>query len=508
MFRFSSRCWMISILAIGYLSLTIPLIGFAQLKNTEKRKSPSSMIKESDLDYRLWEGFLLIRKANSGDPQAQHELGLRYFSGRGLFADTAKSVIWLKRAAEQELDIAHYNLSLFYLNGWGVDWNPFYAFHYLLKAAIKNMPEAQFALSLMYTENLVVPKNHPEAFRLMQLAHEAKYPPAEEAIIEYRKRGFDIPDSLRGEEKRESGENTIKEGMTDFVFLSFEEDTAVTNIPIDSLLTRELFSDKERLEKFLGVYGGEKNPELKGFRLLERSAIVGSPEARLLLGKCYEDGFYCPRDLIRSAGYYLSALRLDYPLAYDHLTRLLRNSEFLKLLESKAKAGDVNAQFVWSRLSTLRLDYRLTETQALQFLNNAASRNHIDALIELGMAYATGKGINLDKTMASQLWKQATQSGSEEAGIRLAISQLFDTTFPPTADLIPKLTKLMEEGSILAQTALGFCQENGYGIEKDKAAASRLYRKSARRGSYLAYSSLRRMYDEIRPEDKIFQLEK
>src|SRR3972149_5120703 len=114
----------------------------SQRKSFEKKPSgPGAMIKESDIDYQLWEGFLLVRKANAGEPAAQHELGIRYLQGKGFAADTVKAVFWFMKAADQDFDLANYNLGILAMNGWGMQWNPFQSYASFLRAAKKRSEE-------------------------------------------------------------------------------------------------------------------------------------------------------------------------------------------------------------------------------------------------------------------------------------------------------------------------------------------------------------------------------
>src|ERR1043166_6664796 len=62
-----------------------------------------SLVTPNDLTYELWQEFLIVKKANEGDPIAQHELGIRYISGKGFTADTAKAAYWIKKAADYGL---------------------------------------------------------------------------------------------------------------------------------------------------------------------------------------------------------------------------------------------------------------------------------------------------------------------------------------------------------------------------------------------------------------------
>ncbi len=97
-----------------------------------------------DLSYQLKQRFQLIKMANSGDPLAQHELGLRYLQGLDMPSDTVKAAEWIMKAALQDLPSACYNYAILLLNGWGVPWNPFEAFVNFKKAAEAGMAQAQY----------------------------------------------------------------------------------------------------------------------------------------------------------------------------------------------------------------------------------------------------------------------------------------------------------------------------------------------------------------------------
>ena len=60
---------------------------------------------------------------------------------------------------------------------------------------------------------------------------------------------------------------------------------------------------------------------------------------------------------------------------------------------------------------------------------------------------------------------------------------------------------------MLAEVALGYCYETGTGLPRNPGAAAQFYVTAARRGSQDAYRALRRMYDDIRPKGKEFQIE-
>ena len=52
------------------------------LKDRSPAKNPFHIDPDHTAD-ELWDEFMLVKNANSGDPVAQHELGLRYLLGKG-----------------------------------------------------------------------------------------------------------------------------------------------------------------------------------------------------------------------------------------------------------------------------------------------------------------------------------------------------------------------------------------------------------------------------------------
>jgi len=65
----------------------------------------------------------LQKLADSGDPAAQNELGIRYRVGTDVDKDPAKAVPWFLKAAKQGYAKAYFNLGAAYYNGDGVPVN-------------------------------------------------------------------------------------------------------------------------------------------------------------------------------------------------------------------------------------------------------------------------------------------------------------------------------------------------------------------------------------------------
>ena len=63
----------------------------------------------------------LIRKANTGDAEAQFELARRYDTGNGVKKSYSEAAKWYRMAAERGHEKAQHCLSSCYAFGWGVE---------------------------------------------------------------------------------------------------------------------------------------------------------------------------------------------------------------------------------------------------------------------------------------------------------------------------------------------------------------------------------------------------
>lgn len=474
-------------------------------------KSPdrNELIRPRDMVYEFWEGLELMRRANNGDPVAQEELGYRYFVGKVFAADTARAAYWIGKAAEQNLAIAQYNLGVFLSNGWAVPWNPFKAYERFKAAAEDSLPEGEFAYGLFYTDNLVVPRDWPRAYHWLKLAGDAKYEPARKVIAEFIRRGIPLDSDTTGGRTTPT-HDSISAGTVHSIeplYLDYGPDTT-SHIDDLTLLNEAFREGNDKFREALGVshiFDKETEKDTTALSVIESAAGVGSPEALTVLGRCYERGAGVPRDRILAAEQYLQAARMDSRHGLALLLQLVREKDFAGEVESRAKAGDDDAAFVWAGLTELGLDHRLLDDQALDLLAVAASHDHIPSLIEVGRCYYTGQWTARNPAVGAKYWRRAAEDGSRDAEIRLAAAAVVSDSI--RADSIRILSTGSGDGSTIAQLALGYCYETGVGVAQNTPQAVRLYRNCAQRGSENAYNALKRMYDKLRPKDPEFNVD-
>jgi len=114
--------------------------------------------------------------AESGDDEAQYQLGIAYYEGKDATKDYAEALRWLMPAAEQEHAAAQYYLGLMYNNGHGVTRDVKEAVKWFRLAAEQGLANAQAALGLVYRCSLLyrcrddVPMNIEEAIRWLKMA--------------------------------------------------------------------------------------------------------------------------------------------------------------------------------------------------------------------------------------------------------------------------------------------------------------------------------------------------
>ena len=490
---------------IAYFLFT-PILLFSKDSTTSVvfRDKPSrtimlKVVRSSDITPQLWEGFTLVRNANSGDPAALHELGLRYLTGQGFTADTLKSFELIRKAAEKNYLLAHYNMAVYYHNGWGIDWNPFIGFKHFQYAAEGGLREGAFAYSLQFTDNLVVPRNWKIALYWMQKAVELGYAPAKDILPEIER--------YAAQQRSDSA-------------LTLTTITALrARAPILMDFTNAEAEDPENsfsLIEILHALGPLWQKKIKSYMVvndsilfdeLVRHAEWGVPEEFAVLGRCYENGIVVPRDSVQSILNYLRAVRLESHRAPNVLIRLLNNDHLLKRIQQRSAQGNAEAQYIISSLSLTEIfPFQHKEDIVTTFLKSA-QQNFTPSMIELGTAYFNGQIVPQQKERAIEFWTNASKAGCKEGLVRMASAKVLTGYGDITNDsALQILMTGNKEESLLAEVTLAYCYENGIVVSKRTVESVRMYRSAANRGSKIAFASLRRLYDSVRPDEKEFQI--
>ncbi len=475
---------------------------------------PTALIRRNlDLSAAYWEEFQLVQKANTGDPIAQHELGLRYLMGDGFIADTVKAVYWVRKAADQNLPLANYNYGIFLNNGVGIEWNPYEAYRRFQRAAKSNIPQAQYMVGVFLSDELAVQRDLPRAYHLFKTSADSGFEPAKQVLVEFAERGWDHLGDTSAEPIDTSSKHTGEDSTAGTIRLVSTIGSTTTHLDADTVPLPKL----EELVSETFSYGIGKNedtaeasePTLTDSSIVKAShaADWGSPEAATLLGYCAQFGIILPKDEVHACAYYLAAMRLDSPRAPFLLYRLIHRKGFFDALKSHVNQDDPEAQFVWAGLCAFGLDNQLTDSQALEMLKKSASRNNVEAILELALCCNTGKWVAQDRQGARSLMRGAMTLGNMEAGLRLV---MIDRQNRESSDSRVQTLSIVldgaDHGSVLAEEILGYGYAKGFLVGRNISESVRYYRMAAQRGSLAAYHALKELYDGIRPPGREFKI--
>lgn len=116
-----------------------------------------------------------MKKAQKGDPVYQHDLGLHYFYGIDVEADTLLAIDWWRKAAKKDLAEAEYNIAFVYEKGLAVEVNIDTALYYYRKSAEHGYAPSQTNIGYFYETGLYLEKDKEKAFYWYALAADQGY---------------------------------------------------------------------------------------------------------------------------------------------------------------------------------------------------------------------------------------------------------------------------------------------------------------------------------------------
>ncbi len=136
----------------------------------------------------------LAAEAESGDAQAQFQMGLLHERGAGgVKRDFAKAFLWYAKAAPQGNIAAQNNLATLYTRGKGVERNHEEAVKWYRVAAMAGNDGAQNNLGWMYQNGLGVPKDYQQAMNWYLLSAKAGNSSAQNNLGMMHYQGWGVP---------------------------------------------------------------------------------------------------------------------------------------------------------------------------------------------------------------------------------------------------------------------------------------------------------------------------
>jgi uncharacterized protein len=478
---------------------------------------------QPDLSYTLWEQFELNKEAQAGNAKAQHELGIRYLTGKDMPADTIKGAYWIKKAAEQKLTAAQFNYGILLINGWGLEWNPFEAFKQFYYAALDGMAQAEYVVGLLYTDNLIIKRNMQEAYKWVQKSANKNYIPAKETLSKLSKYAPTTMDTIpklindskkyysNGKKKQENNNDNSLQSSSGLVYIDFDmiSDSIQTLKEADLLEDIKNSSNKELVNSLKTAKDSSAYIDSSYMHVFFEAADYGCPEALNLLGYYAQNGIQFAKDPIGAAEYYVRSSKTDSRKGSILLYDLIKEKNFFTTLKKEVDKNNSDAMYVWYGIQSLGFDKQITDKDAFNLLQKSAGLRNLISVTELGQDYFKGNFVKQDKAKGVGIWKLASDQGSKEARIRIEISNLYgEIDIKDKAESFDYLKTAEEKGSLLAEISLADCYDKGIIVPKEKAKAIYYFRSAAVRGSVYGYNELKRLYDDLRPKDFEAELSK
>ena len=143
----------------------------------EQKMSPS----EIEAGRRLLRESL-EKRAEMGDPKAQHDLGMMYHSGEGVPRDIDEALRWFLLAAERGNADAQFRIGVMCCEGIGVKKNIETAMSWLFKSANQGNADAQYHLVMIFRDGQVGPQDLIQAYMWFALSRSLGHDKGEKAL--------------------------------------------------------------------------------------------------------------------------------------------------------------------------------------------------------------------------------------------------------------------------------------------------------------------------------------
>jgi TPR repeat protein len=314
-------------------------------------------------------------------------------------------------------------------------------------------PQSQTLLALAYHSGALLKNDEVEALRLLRLAAEKGYMPAEESLGIYYAAGIGMekPDPQAALKWYTAAS---QKGSVD----------ATTNIG-------SMYASGDGVPK-------DMTTAIQWFR---RAAEAGGGAAAYDLAMIYARGDGVPRDqqlaalwLTKAANHdFVPALRdLGIRSAYPRDGSTADVPLALQKLKRAAELGDAISQAIlgdiFSNGELMKPDYQ----QAANYYKMAADQGQRDGEFGLAVRYVTGQGMPLDRAEAQRWFKAAAEQGHADAQYDLGtMYEVGDGTGADLPSALHYYELAARQGVVKAQYRLGVLLAKGAGVQTDRVSA-------------------------------------
>ena len=160
------------------LSLLLVSVFFQTASFAQQDRFESGLASKDRGHYataiRAW-----LPMAESGNAEAQNNIGYMYEGGLGVPQNYLMAMNWYRQAADSGLAEAQHNMGMLYHQGYGVAENFTEAFRWFKMAADQELAESEYMLGLAYQSGEGTSLDYAEARRLFLSSARKNYTPAQ-----------------------------------------------------------------------------------------------------------------------------------------------------------------------------------------------------------------------------------------------------------------------------------------------------------------------------------------
>ncbi|CAE7412502.1 purD, partial [Symbiodinium microadriaticum] len=233
----------------------------------------------------------------------------------------------------------------------------------------------------------------------------------------------------------------------------------------------------------------------RAVELLSQAAEQGSAAAKCSLSYCCEKGLGLKQDQGRakellqesaSQGYAHALFKLGCCCQYGILGTEIQLQEAHRLYVEASRQGHPAGMAQLGRSFADGAGVPVDKAEACRWLRLAADAGNRDAMYGLALAYRHGDGVEVDLSMATELYRQGGNLGHPQAQAalyNLGCCYMNSTGVPrdPQA-AVDCFRRAAEQGDMDAHVSLGKCFLTGEGVARDQAEAQRLLMLAADHG--------------------------
>jgi len=323
--------------------------------------------------------------AKKGDADAQAELGLCYYEGKGVDKNYDEAVKWYRLAVEPGNEKAQNRLGNCYYYGNGVEQDYVEAVKWFRMAAEQEYAEAQNNLGFCYHRGYGVPQNYTEAVKWFRMAAEQGYASAQYNLGVCYKFANGVPQDY---------------------------------VEAVKWYTKAAEQNQADAQNNLGVcyrngYGVPQN-YAEAFKWYTKAAENGSTDAMMNIGDMYRDGTFVEQDYKKAESYYMKAVN--------------KGSS-----DAMIKMGDLCRY------------YKIESRQAKEWYNLAIEQGNPDAIAALADMYDSDLGYydtnDTLKQYTERLWQNAADKGSARAQAIIGFKCFLEKNFDKAMEWYAKAKK-------------------------------------------------------------------